>query len=200
MFVDQLSCSLGSGKDMAFWHNKWALNYSLKEVFPNLYIHSENSRISVVKMGCWIDSEWDWIFNYPIFPAGSVMEWELEDFRDLILKVSPNYDGEYTFNWDPTDTHLFSVSYCYEVIFQNRIDFKVISVMIEGFTAVWASKIPSNLQVFLWRMFRNCEATKDQWVRRRIDIGGESLDYRLCGKAVESIQHVFITCDFSVKV
>ncbi|CAK8565102.1 unnamed protein product [Lathyrus sativus] len=151
-------------------------------------------------MGCWVGFDWKWNICFPSFPAGSEMERELVCLNDLLLNVKPSVDKFDSFNWVLMANNIFSVSSCYDCIIQNIPSPKISHVLKNALSTMWASNLPSNIQVFLGKLFRNCVATKDQLVRRRICIVGDSLDCHLCGNALESIHHVFLACDFSVKV
>ncbi|CAN0845480.1 Putative ribonuclease H protein At1g65750, partial [Linum grandiflorum] len=62
---------------------------------------------------------------------------------------------------------------------------------------VWFAPIPSKIQCFCWQVFLKKIATIDNFQRRGFHLENKCV---LCGKAVETVDHIFIVCSFSYKV
>ncbi|XP_050878153.1 uncharacterized mitochondrial protein AtMg00310-like [Lathyrus oleraceus] len=52
MFIENVICSIGDGRNISFWKSKWINNQTLKNLFPSLLIQSELKEASVADMGC----------------------------------------------------------------------------------------------------------------------------------------------------
>lgn len=59
---------------------------------------------------------------------------------------------------------------------------------------IWKALAIFKAKLTVWRLLRNCLPTKDN-VSKRVALEDRALDCALCGKARESVAHVFLECE-----
>ena len=60
---------------------------------------------------------------------------------------------------------------------------------------IWKLKIPPRASVFCWRLLKNRLPTKDNLLRRNINIQDQNCP--LCGNAQEDVGHLFFNCNLT---
>lgn len=59
-FHKAVSCSLGNGLSLLFWHHKWIVNKTLMDKFPSLFLVLEQQIELVGTMGSLVNGRWRW--------------------------------------------------------------------------------------------------------------------------------------------
>ncbi|CAL5204013.1 unnamed protein product [Lathyrus oleraceus] len=191
-FVENIQGSLGDGRRMPFWYCKWMENQTLNEVFPNLFSVFPNQKGNVVDLGFWRGSIWIWLIHVPFLPSGSTLSRELEELELLLAEREPDVCCSDNFVWSHEDSFVFTISSCYEILFQNRQPFVIVDEAALALKMMWRSKIPSKIQLFCGGFFWDKSATKDQLVKRGINFVGNDMSCVMCNCFAESSFHLFL--------
>ena len=110
----------------------------------------------------------------------------MEDLDRVSLNQSQ--DG---WEWDLNGGNDFTVASA-----RMKIDMKVLEV--EVVATRWNRVIPSRLNVFGWRLRLNRLPTKVNLDRRGIELGPVLCP--MCGDDVETVNHIFFTCEVAVEL
>ncbi|KAJ0511208.1 putative RNA-directed DNA polymerase [Helianthus annuus] len=183
---DRLTPKVGNGDKILFWQDKWVGDRTLRERFPNIYaMESEkgckvSDRYKVGQHGI----EWFWGSNNELTNEDMLCEW-----TDCISVIKEVKIQEATDVWlwkTGSDTADFMVK-----TIRGELDH--INVLNETKVLKWLHWIPKKVNCFLWRVVLDRIATKEALQIRRINLA--SLQCVLCNNAVESVNHLLITCE-----
>jgi len=91
-FSNFLSCKVGDGSHISFWHDVWCEIEPLKHSFPDLYAIARNKEAYVAD---YLDLSSSFILWNPSF-IRAAHDWELESFDSFfsLLYSSKTYPGE----------------------------------------------------------------------------------------------------------
>ncbi|GAU25614.1 hypothetical protein TSUD_260480 [Trifolium subterraneum] len=140
-------------------------------------------------MGLREHGQWLWDFRWK--RELSVFEFGL--LQDLLLVVTQfplsGMEGSWVWTLDPTGN--YSVKSAYLAITSVEAAPEQNSLL----TRVWKSWAPSKVIVFSWQLLQDRVPTRQNLLRRRVFREASMSFCALCGDFVESVDHLFITCD-----
>lgn len=73
-------------------------------------------------------------------------------------------------------------------------------MLLENLAKVWNFKIPSNMQVFCWRLLQNNLPTRGQLRHRGVLVDEQNLNCVFCDSSMEDEIYLFLNCLFAVLV
>ncbi|CAL0312027.1 unnamed protein product [Lupinus luteus] len=91
------------------------------------------------------------------------------------------------------NVNCFKTTYLAQVIHNN-------STLDNVLKKCWISCVPSSICCFVWKLVRQRIPTKDELFKRNIIYGIDDMICVLCKNQVEIIDHLFISCDFTMSV
>ena len=184
--VDLLSLcrrKLGNGETVSFWDDCWCGDQSLKSKFPRIYLLDNDKGCNVANRL----SLPDWGSVLRRNPRGGIEASQFTDLRLLIEPVvlSPHRD---TWTWS-LDVHKgFSVA-----SIRSLIDLHFLGANLNA--TRWNRSIPIKVNVFMWRAMLNKLPTRVNLDRKGIEV--DSLLCPICHEDVETVNHIFFTCDLA---
>ncbi|XP_019418409.1 PREDICTED: uncharacterized protein LOC109329191 [Lupinus angustifolius] len=185
---------VGSGQSTLFWRDIWVGGECLKNCFERLFQVTLNKDACISSMGEWRNGVWCWLLNW----RRSLFLWEQDEVNDLLNKVEEvrlvqgNEDG---WLWVHDKNGTYSVRNAYKVL-QNEVR----NDNYLHYKRLWASKVPSKLKCFAWRLFVGGVPTWMNLARRGIIGSLPSTLCAFCGELEESSDHLFFTCSLSYSV
>ncbi|GAU36466.1 hypothetical protein TSUD_166320 [Trifolium subterraneum] len=188
-FSDGMIRRVGNGRETAFWFDPWLGSVPLKNRFQRLFQVSEQCLNLIGDMISWVQGEWNWDFRWK-------RELSLEEFdlaHDLMQVVtqSPTLGVEDSWVWKYDPSGRFSVRSAYLTLTGSE----VVSDPNPLLSRVWKSWAPSKVIVFSWQLLQDRVATRQNLLRRRVIRDISDSFCALCGVSVESVDHLFTSCD-----
>ncbi|XP_026411038.1 uncharacterized protein LOC113306300 [Papaver somniferum] len=161
----------GNGKDISAWNDKWVMEKTSKEIYPeNNYI----KQFPDMKVSDFIlDGEW-------ILPTELLEMIGVNELRVL------NGDRDRRI-WTGTVTGDFTISSEVEVIRQKFHQ-------IHWTKQVWDNSFHPSISCNLWKLARNITATDDNMKKRKFNIASRCI---LCKNEEETREHILWYCNFS---
>ncbi|CAI0627726.1 unnamed protein product [Linum tenue] len=184
----------GSGAWCSFWHDVWIPNTCLAANFPRVAAAASDpeARISDVRNGNVEGNHWD--FHLNIMLRGGA-ERELCSLIDFLDRHATNRvsSGPSRPVWLPDPDNAFSVHSMYRTLVKNKFQGD------PNFPAksIWKHVIPSKICIFLWLTTLKRIQTLDNLKRKGWSIANRCA---LCEKEEESVDHLFIKCDYGKEV
>ncbi|GAU26578.1 hypothetical protein TSUD_266930 [Trifolium subterraneum] len=155
-----------------------------------LFQVSEQCLDLVGDMGSWVQGEWNWDFRWK--RELSLVEFDLAHDLMKVVTQSPTLGVEdsWVLKYDPSGR--FSVRSAYLTLTGP----KVVSDPNPLLSRVWKSWDPLKVIVFSWKLLQDRVATRQNLLRRQVirDISDSFCAF--CGVSVESVDHLFTSCDF----
>jgi len=191
-FADGFKWSIGEGKDILFWEDRWLNGESLKSSFPRFFSISSSKNAKVSELGYWSNGDWVWQLSW----RRSFFEWEkslAEQLRQLLLEarvVSGEVDG---WIWKGGVSQSFSVNSAYNLVRKDKE-----TMFSPIFCKLWKSKAIPSATLMTWRLLENKLATRVNLSRRWVLV--DSSLCGLCGLVEESCCHLFFDCSFARRV
>jgi hypothetical protein len=167
--------AVGNGCRTSFWKDAWCGHTPLMDKFPDLYNICNEQTISVADA-----AHVGWRLSF--------RRWLSEDLQRQwcglvnILNQRGLSDTVDKPKWKWTKSRQFTVKSVYKQICRNGID--------RSFKHLWKSKIPLKIKIWLWLIWHNAIATKDNLLKRNWN--GDPL-CEFCSTH-ESILHLFFSC------
>ncbi|KAJ0825826.1 putative reverse transcriptase zinc-binding domain-containing protein [Helianthus annuus] len=188
--VSLFKCKLGDGKSIHFWRDKWLLEDSLNTKFPLLYNLDLNKKATVADRVCEVNGiitikfQWSRELN-------SVEELiQFEDLMEVLWDIQIG-EGEDVWNWSLEGSGVYSVGSLRRRLQSERF-------LDSGIVYVWNKWTPIKVNFFCWRVIINRVPTMDALVRRNVQI--DSVRCRFCNCQDESVEHLFVACEFAQSV
>ncbi|KAI5411930.1 hypothetical protein KIW84_056849 [Lathyrus oleraceus] len=151
----------GRKYDYIWWRHIISLGYD-KEKSSDLFVGnilgtlSDGRRIS--------------FWHYKWLPNQSLKE--LDELEILLFEKVPEAACLDNFVWTSHASIGFSVSTYYNLLFQVNPPCVIEDNVVEALKELWRSKLPFEIQIFIWRFFLDKKTTKDQLLNRGINFGG----------------------------
>ncbi|CAK8537667.1 unnamed protein product [Lathyrus sativus] len=98
-FCKFTTCSVGEGHGAAFWKSNWIGYLPLKSIFQQLFQGCSKKASTVSEMGAWEDGQWVWKIRENVIDAGSPIEPEWTDYRNMLEHVSVNNNESDNWKW-----------------------------------------------------------------------------------------------------
>ncbi|XP_058732648.1 uncharacterized protein LOC131604205 [Vicia villosa] len=188
--------SVHNGFSTLFWEAIWLCDFTLKDLFPDLYVISRLKFVSVAAMGGWNDGMWSW-GDFGIFEV-EVEEFCLEevnaDFKGKVVGFRGWLEGKDSVVWNNPEDKVFSVASCYEVYNKLRFSYGPPNRNDGAFGLLWKLEAPFKFKAFGWRLFLNRLSVKDLLKIQSISISLEDSKCLFCGFCLETCNHLFFSC------
>ena len=170
---------VNSGECTDFWHDAWCGGKPFSELYPILWFFCQQQKCTVKEIH---DRGWNLTIHGWLDPE---LQRQLSRLRSMLTSVALS-SGRDTPRWKFTKSGKFSVKSLYE---------KLSSVgPYRSFKQLWKAKIPLKIKIWLWLIWHNAIATKDNMKKRKW-VGDVSC--RFC-PANETISHLFFDCPAAV--
>jgi len=186
--LDNIVRKVGDGCHTLFWEDPWLDDVPLAVIFSRLFELS-NFKLATVRemfrLGWGADGgAWRWrrrLFAWEEELVGECVG-RLANFA-LQVEVSDRWE------WKLHSTKRYSVQSAYS--FLTKVD----SNIVEDFDQfLWLKAVPLKVNIFVWRLFLNRLATKDNLRKRNVIDSTLLACVTLCGKE-EDRDHLFFNCD-----
>jgi hypothetical protein len=195
-FANGVVKKMGNGVHTNFWEDVWIGNMSLREQFPRLFSISVQQEASVVSV--WNqDSGWNLNWRRGLFV------WELNLLNEMLVIInSAVLTGESDrWGWRLEKDEDFTVKSTYELVSNMLLPSgDIASEKKQAFKAIWNCPVPSKAAGCAWLVIQNRVPTRENLLRRRVIQDNREQGCVLCGDNVESVQHLFLYCNFTLKV
>ena len=185
-FFGQIVYNVGEGDRISFWHDPWCGSNPLKDLFPNLFTHSQSKETWIFDLIVFASEggSRSWNFHFRRAPEN----WEKENvcsFIEFLYSHMPRGEGDDTLTWKLTKKGVFDVHSCYKLLSGPYNE-------VFPWECIWCTKVPK--RVSLWIAGRNGILTIDNLVKR-----GQVLVNRccLCFCGEETVDHLLLHCKFS---
>ncbi|GJT27100.1 RNA-directed DNA polymerase, eukaryota, reverse transcriptase zinc-binding domain protein [Tanacetum coccineum] len=177
---------LGNGLSTMFWEEVWLEGCKLKDRFPRAYALDTCRLITVGhKLSHLSLTE-----SFRRIPRDGIEKTQVDNLKALLLTVSLN-DSQDKWNWDKSKSGIYSVASARMVIdsqFLPKGDLET----------KWIRYVPIKVNILAWKVMTNSLPTRFNISRRGIDI--ESLSCVNCDTGVETLNHLFFSCDMAKRV
>lgn len=177
---------IGEGDDTSFWEDNWHGTGKFQEQFVDLYGVSCQQNKKIAEMGQWINGSWTWSLQW----NGSVdgeLQVQLNEVMRIVSSFSLIQGKKDCWFWTREREGIFTVKSAYEAIF-----FKEIGDTEECFSLLWKLLAPSNCLAFGWRVLLNRVQTKDNLIRRHVQLSDCLCP--LCSSHEETVMHLLFFC------
>jgi hypothetical protein len=175
LYLNQRMMVVGDGKSTDFWNDAWCGSYPFCEKFPELFAICLDQQLTVAEAAVL-----GWQFRYRRWMSPEIQsQWRC--MRDKLAMIALNRDQDKP-RWKLTKSGIFSVKSLYNKLSAVGVD--------RSFKQLWKAKIPLKIKIWLWLIWHNAIATKDNMKKRKW-IG--SFTCQFC-PADETITHLFFTC------
>ncbi|CAN1275418.1 Putative ribonuclease H protein At1g65750 [Linum perenne] len=177
----------------AFWFDYWVKGVSLVSEFPRIAAAAQFLDVSVSNVVSFSDwQRWHIPIRFQL-RGGALEEW-YSLLRYLASIPRDRFtEGPAFINWSPRSDGQFTVASLRRLLvadkFRGTIDFP--------FEIIWQPAIPSKIACHLWKVFFNKIATTDNLQRKGFVLVNRCV---LCGSDMETVDHLFLNCDFALDV
>jgi hypothetical protein len=166
---------VGNGLLTSFWGDSWCSTSPLKDMFPVLFDICNEQNITVAGAA---DMGWRFSYRRWLTPDLIIQEAGL---LQLMNQINLTQENDYP-RWKWSKNGCFTVKSVYKQICGNGRD--------RSFKHLWKSKIPLKIKIWLWLIWHNAIATKDNLLKRNWS-GNPSCQF--CNEQ-ETISHLFFGC------
>lgn len=180
---------VGDGRNTLFWEDPWLDGVPLAVSFSRLFELTERKLVTVEEMFYlgWGREGAAWQWRRRLFA------WEEELVVECVALLSPivlQVGSLDRWVWKLHSSQRYTVNSAYR--FLTAIE----GNPNEGFhNMLWLKAVPLKVNIFVWRLFLNRLATKDNLYRRRVLDGDNVMCSTMCG-GEEDRDHLFFRCDF----
>jgi len=187
--VDNIVRKVGDGCTTLFWEDLWLLDVPLAVSFSRLFEWSKNKGATVNEMfllGWGADGgAWRWRRRLFAWEEGLVGEC-VERLANFVLQV----DMADRWVWRLHSSKIYTVHSAYSYL--TAVDFNI----TEDFSQfLWLKAVPLKVNIFVWRLFLNRLATKNNLCKKNVLEATNVSCAALCGKE-EDRDHLFFQCDY----
>jgi hypothetical protein len=166
---------VGNGNSTDFWNDAWCGSVPFCEKFPQLFEICLDQVLTVAEAAVL-----NWQFRYRRW-MDPLIQSQWRCMRDKLAMVALNSEHDKA-KWSLTKSGTFSVKSLYNKLSAVGVD--------RSFKQLWKAKIPLKIKIWLWLIWHNAIATKDN-TKKRNWVG--SFICQFCPHD-ESITHLFFTC------
>jgi len=188
--------SLGDGRNVKFWEDRWVDCKVLKEEFPRLFTISQCKDSEVFDVVDWGQSWSRKCSSWNLSWRRERFEWEkhLEgQLLGLISSVQWNKEGQNRLKWIGDDQQVYTAKSGYSIV---NMEDQMSS--LECFQLLWSLKIAPSALVWAWRILWDRLPTRVNLVRRGVLLVCTLCP--MCQERLENAQHLFCTCKIAQKV
>ena len=185
---------VSNGEETLMWEDLWIGNSSLKCEFPRLYSLSLQKHIKFKDCGIWDGLSWCWHLLW----RRELFDWE----EDLLTQLQ-NLLGQTHLQRDHIDKNIWyyhnSGGFSSKSVYDYVLKLQAASVAFFKYTAkVWCKLAPPKVELLVWFLVLGNLNTKDRLVRLNTLPSPDAVSV-LCDDHVESIGHLFFSCNYSWK-
>jgi hypothetical protein len=166
---------VGNGRDTSFWCDAWCDQIPLKDRFPEIFDICIEQNVIVAAAAT---MNWNFSFRRWMTPD---IAWQIHGLNQIMSQTVLT-DMQDKPHWKWTKSGKFSVKSVYNHLCSNGID--------RTFKHLWKSRIPLKIKIWLWMIWHNAIATKDNLLRRNWQ---GSATCQFCSNP-ETISHLFFSC------
>jgi hypothetical protein len=198
-FNQVVAKKLGSGNTTRFWEDVWVGDQSLEHRFPRLFSISTQHDVLIRNLGSWVNGVWRWELlwrrNFFVWEEALFLELEhvinsvgIEEVDDSWI-WKPNVEVGFTVKSLYDHTH----EYLHQVLLPQH-NFSQFAQF--AFKNIWRTVVPSKVSALAWQVFLDRVPTRENLCKRGIIHSGETL-CPLCGRELETTNHLFLHCSFA---
>jgi hypothetical protein len=192
-FGSNICSTLGDGKDLSFWRDKWLGTVSLFSLFPTLYTKSDRKDGTISEMGLSSSNNWSWALEWTADLADEEEE-SVQELNNMLDQVRPSCDKNDRRRWLLSSTGIFSVKSAYEGL-QSRFALDCLEEgIVISLKKLWKNNVPSKISIFGWRLLLEKLPTRGSLFEKGILTNSNDRPCVFCFHNEESIAHVFIHC------
>ncbi|XP_058776651.1 uncharacterized protein LOC131650971 [Vicia villosa] len=195
-----ISCRIGNGADIDFWRDRWIGNDTLCNQFPMLFEALQEPSVRISEAGHFEQHGWVWAFCDISSPLSALEAEACDSLINILQHIEPNVLNQDVFIWWPSAAS-FSVKSAFDRLsigWDQSLSLSVEELAV--LKLIWKSKVPSNIQVFGWRLLHNRLQTRDELARRGALSGALNLACPLCSAFEETHYHLFFSCCVAAEV
>ena len=132
--------SMGNGRRVKFWKDKWCWNLAFCNSFPSLYAFASSKE-------AWVGEFWDSSGEEGVWSprfSRPFNDWEVEEVERLLLTIRGRrliHLAEYRMLWKVTSNGIFSVKSLYNDLSSRRA-----GLFPHGL--IWSPSVPSKVSFF----------------------------------------------------
>ncbi|KAK3204429.1 hypothetical protein Dsin_018475 [Dipteronia sinensis] len=168
---------VGNGRRADFWSDPCGFDLPLKVLCPRIFAIASNKSGRVVDYGRWQDSVWKWEVQLrrPLFG------WEQDQWKVFLSILE-------CFRICHTNPDVLAWSYCLDGKFSvsslRRCLEDANSEPCHDHSFIWKGLCPSKVEMFIWQLIKG-------------RVLGLNSNCRFCNSEIESIDHLFLHCDWT---
>ncbi|XP_071688191.1 uncharacterized protein [Rutidosis leptorrhynchoides] len=178
------------GDECLFWHDKWLDGYRLKDKFGRLY-NLDRNKDALVKNRCVKDESGNCSFSWDCLrnPRGRAAG-DLQNLCNLVqdFKFAEGSSDKWACNLLQNGS--FTVLHL-----SKLIDEKLLGPRTGAEYTDRVNIIPKKIGLLVWRAKLNRIPVRVELDKRWIDL--DSVRCPVCDKDIETVEHIFIQCDFA---
>lgn len=165
-FLKGISCRLDNDRNIMFWHCNWFGGVPLRLVFPLLFMRSSFPHATIMKMRVLMESTWYWHFKGDLTSLTDLERVQGKELQAILMNVAPVVDIKNTFIWftNAERNYFFRKGYVASIKKVNESTRNI--EVVEAMASIWKTKVPSKVQVFIWRCLKDRIPTKEQLFKR----------------------------------
>ncbi|KAK2418771.1 hypothetical protein QL285_040937 [Trifolium repens] len=174
MLRDGFTLKIGDGSSK-FWYDSWVYKNKLCSMVPFVDIHDTDLKIKEV----WDNGMWNFDDLYTNIP---------DSVKAAITRIKPCLveDIPDVWVWQDSSSGIFTTKEAYEWLLQP-----VPVNSQENWKWIWKSKLPANIQFFIWQMLHKSIPTRGVLNHRRVC---SSNICPRCSTSPETIEHCLFWC------
>jgi hypothetical protein len=185
-FQSHCSFLVGDDQRVRFWHDWWCGDMALKDAFPELFVISRDTEVSVADLMSFPNGLLHWDFHF----VRNVNDWELESltsFMDLLYSCHMEGVGEDRLSWRSRPSKGFTVKTFYHCLCPSHSG-------SFPWKFIWKAKVPQRIAFFSWTAALGKLLTIDNLRKRNLII----VDWCcLCKQSGESVDHLLLHCSMA---
>ncbi|GAU11870.1 hypothetical protein TSUD_194930 [Trifolium subterraneum] len=151
--------------------------------------------LGVADMGSWVTGEWEWELRWKTdldMQDQDLLNDLMESLRQVHFSTT---EDEWCWRHEPSG--LFSVKSAYLVLEDGaRLQRTLPVIDFVNLARVWDSWTASKVIVFSWQLLQDRVPTWQNLRRRRVMVGATDISCVICGAVEESVDHLFVSCDW----
>jgi hypothetical protein len=166
---------VGDGKSTSFWQDAWCGSTPLCESFPEIFHICNEQEITVADAAA---HGWNFSFRRYLSPELTA---QVHGLLGIVRQVNLSHERDRPV-WKWTKNGIFSVKSMYNHLCRHG--------RARSFKHLWKSRIPLKIKIWLWLIWHNAIATKDNLLKRN---WSGSASCQFCHQN-ETISHLFFEC------
>jgi hypothetical protein len=198
-FAQGVNKCIGNGNHTNFWSDVWVGSAPLQNVFPRLFSISNQKNCSVAELRGSGVGGIRWTFDW----RRRLFVWEenlLDQLKERINSVVLSHESD-KWGWAPNNGGDYSVKSTYWTIVNLFIPMDSIEpIETQAFVSLWNCCAPSKVQAFGWQLLLDRIPTRQNLIRRQINIGEGDHLCVWCSAEAETGLHLFLYCEFARQI